>query len=199
MMPQQHKGYEIKTPEIQISATQQARLDNIVATMQVNKGMVSVGYGDTPVPTFTQLPSDRGMEQQLTQTPVVIERDHYNVGLMYSGCLDCKEYSVKVRLTHYDPNEGSHNCWDYDESTGLCMSNMQSDLPWQAFWGVAAACPVEWPHGTWVMVPDVGNFICLDRGGIIGCSSDTCDVDILGNTGSWDGKIFDAQILVPGW
>lgn len=80
------------------------------------------------------------------------------------------------------------------------MSPTSSLVPWESVWGFAAACPMEWPIGTWVDIPDVGMFICLDRGDLIYCQADMslCEVDLLGPGGAeWDGKEFDVTLWVP--
>jgi hypothetical protein len=41
---------------------------------------------------------------------------------------------------------------------------MASELRWEQFLGVAAACPPEWPFGTWVEAPGHGDLIFADEG-----------------------------------
>lgn len=128
-------------------------------------------------------------------------------------CLECKEYDIKGRFTHYYPDkypsvytliEGTNlvttmNCWQYDLINQRCVSNMASDLPWRAFIGVAVACPLEFPLGTRVKIPSLGReYICLDRGSMI-CSGGVCDFDVLNNGIPFDGQVLDVRISVPGW
>lgn len=113
-------------------------------------------------------------------------------------CWNCVPFSVKVKLSHYDPTLGEDNCWDYDENVNYCYSPTQPGIHWKGVWGFAAACPVEWPFGTWVVVEDVGSFVCLDRGGRIVCENGLCRVDVLtGQAAWWDQKEFTATIWVP--
>ena len=96
----------------------------------------------------------------------------------------------------YDPEYPKLNCFDYHD--GYCWSPTASGIPWKAVWGIAAACPLDWPYGTWVDIDLVGRFICLDRGGEIKCNEGVCNVDILGPGGApWVGGEFDATLWVP--
>lgn len=115
-------------------------------------------------------------------------------------CLDCTPFTppLPVRLTHYDPRLGDMNCLDWSYDFNYCMSPTASLVRWEALWGFTAACPQEWPIGTWVIAPQVGAFICMDRGGMVTCDPEKgyCSVDILGpGTSWWDGAWFDDVIL----
>jgi hypothetical protein len=112
-------------------------------------------------------------------------------------CWNCAPFSQKVLVTHYDPMSGPDNCWDFDEQMQYCFSPTQPGIRWKGIWGLGAACAVSWPFGTWVVIPDAGAFICLDRGGGIVCTPEFCNVDILGPSGPWDGKIVTATLWVP--
>ncbi len=129
-------------------------------------------------------------------------------------CFNCAPMSAKVRLSHYVPNEGPLNCFDFEEKNSYCYSPTSSMIPWKSVWGFGAACPGEWKFGTWVNIPNVGAFICLDHGDSIVCDTETitvlapdggtqqrddyiCNVDILGPGGSWDKQLFDATLWVP--
>lgn len=114
-------------------------------------------------------------------------------------CWNCAPFEARVLLSHYDPMLGEENCWDYDEDKQYCYSPTKPGLAWKGFWGYGAACPFEWPYGTWVVVPGVGALVCVDRGGRIDCDPETqiCRVDVLGPSGPWDGQVHDATLWVP--
>jgi hypothetical protein len=129
------------------------------------------------------------------------------------NCMDCKRYVIKGRFTHYFPDrypmeyeeiEGSSfvttiNCWQYDLANRSCVSDMASGLPWKAFMGIAVACPLDFPLGTKVIIPSLGReYICLDRGSMV-CSGGVCDFDVLDDGISFDGKVLETIIEVPGW
>lgn len=138
---------------------------------------------------------------QLTPT-AVIDAHGKAVGLQGQiGCYDCSPFKARVRLSNYDPNKGGSNCWDFSDKFQWCMSDMRSGLPWESFYGLAAACPFDWPYGTWVEIPGVGSFICLDRGGSIICDyeSGICNVDILAPyvPGGLNGAVIDVTLWVP--
>lgn len=128
-------------------------------------------------------------------------------------CYNCAPFSATVKLSHYDPLKGPINCFDYEDN--YCYSPTASGIHWKALYGIGAACPPQWPFGTWVNIPGIGAFICFDRGGAILCNDVTiramapdggmlerkqqvCNVDILGPGGAyWDGGIFEATLWVP--
>lgn len=114
-------------------------------------------------------------------------------------CFNCVPQQVRVKLSHYDPQAGPDNCWDYDENMNHCYSPTQPGIRWQGVWGVGVACPPAWPFGTWVTVEDVGSFICLDRGGRIQCDdTGLCRVDVMtGTTSWWDQQEFTATLWLP--
>ncbi len=115
-------------------------------------------------------------------------------------CYNCSPFSAKVRVTHYNPQKGDINCWLWSEDFNWCMSNTFSGIPWESVWGYGAACPFEWPIGTWVEIPNVGAYVCFDRGDQVLCDSKTgiCGVDLLGPGGAdWDGKQYDVTLWVP--
>ena len=131
-------------------------------------------------------------------------------------CIDCAEYLVSVRLTNYWPNTPptqselnsqpgldiikTLNCWQYSISSGKCVSNLNSDIPWHGFVGLAAACPYDWPLGSVIDIPSIGRaYICMDRGMMV-CHGNpmVCDVDLLlENKPPWDGQVMDAWVKIP--
>lgn len=113
------------------------------------------------------------------------------------GCYNCTPFSAKVKVSNYDPNRGPINCWDYDEKIEYCKSPTWIGVPWEAVWAFGAACPADWPIGTWVDIDTVGYFICFDHGDAIVCKDGICNVDILGPSDVWNGKEFDATLWVP--
>jgi hypothetical protein len=115
-------------------------------------------------------------------------------------CWNCAPFRARIRVTNYDPMLGDINCWDYDNEQKYCYSPMQPGIHWKSFYGLAAACPMEYKLGTWVTIPEVGTFICMDRGNLVICDDNTgiCNIDILGPGGLWwNGKIFDVTLWVP--
>jgi len=113
-------------------------------------------------------------------------------------CWNCVPFTQTVKLSHYDPTLGADNCWDYDEDVNYCYSPTQPGIHWKGVWGFGAACPQSWPFGTWVVIEDVGSFVCLDRGGRITCDGGVCRVDVLtGQAAWWDQGEFEATIWVP--
>lgn len=129
-------------------------------------------------------------------------------------CWNCAPFSpswggkvVKVKLSNYLPWAGGINCWEWDKDLEYCMSETSSGNDWEPYYGLSAACPQEWKHGTWVAIDGVGAFICLDWGSAIVChdgdeaelaagTEPHCHVDILGPSGSWNQKLFEATLWV---
>lgn len=112
-------------------------------------------------------------------------------------CWNCAPFAVKVRLTNYLPWLGGLSCWQWSKEYKYCMSETSSGMSWEEFYGFSAACPQEWPHGAWVQIPSVGSFICLDWGSEVVCGEDgVCVVDVLGPSGDWNQKTFDATLWV---
>lgn len=114
-------------------------------------------------------------------------------------CWNCAPFTQMVKVSHYDPMQGKINCWDYDIKNSYCYSPTKPGIAWKGLWGLGAACPLDWPYGTWVVIPGAGAFICMDRGGSIVCDPATriCNVDILGPSGPWDGSVVLATLWVP--
>lgn len=117
-------------------------------------------------------------------------------------CWGCTSLPARVTLSHYNPNEYNplypqQQCWGYSEQHKYCLSPTWIGVPWESVYGFGAACPAEWAIGTWVNVPGVGAFICMDHGGDITCKDGVCRVDILGPGGAWDQKTYDVTLLVP--
>jgi len=110
-------------------------------------------------------------------------------------CFNCTVYQVPVRFTSYRPWEGGINCFTFQN--GYCESAMSSELRWENFVGIAAACPPEWPLGTWVEAPGIGAWVCLDRGGAVLCVDEVCVVDILAESiGDLDGQTITATVYI---
>jgi hypothetical protein len=115
-------------------------------------------------------------------------------------CWNCAPFTATARVTHYDPMLGDINCWDWDEEQKYCYSPTFIGVHWKAVYGLAAACPVEWKIGTWVVLPEgQGAYICLDRGDQVTCGENgVCAVDILGPGGAaWDGQTMTVSLWVP--
>ncbi len=112
-------------------------------------------------------------------------------------CWNCAPFTARARLTHYDPMRGKINCWDWSESEKYCYSPTIWGIHWKSLWGFTAACAPEWKLGTWIAIPQVGAFICADRGNEVLCADGVCNVDILGPSGPWDGKTVDVTLWVP--
>lgn len=115
------------------------------------------------------------------------------------SCWNCAPFQpaingepVEIKLSYYTPWAGDgYSCWDWNEELNYCMSETATGLSWEAFYGFSAACPPDWPFGTWVAIEDVGAFICMDRGWEIVCHEGSteemarrekphCHMDILG-------------------
>lgn len=148
----------------------------------------------TEAPTVTPLPTKTRMPAQAA------------VGGMQFGwkgqvqCFNCSPFSARVKLTHYDPQRGKINCWKYSDKFKYCISPTWIGVPWDAVWGFGAACDASWVIGTWIEIPGVGSFICMDHGSEITCDQKTgvCNVDLLGPGGAdWDGKTVDVTLWVP--
>lgn len=119
-------------------------------------------------------------------------------------CWNCSPFSVRVKLSSYnpqnfDPEYPRLNCWEFSEKFDYCLSPTWIGVPWDAVWGIGAACAGDWAIGSWVEIPEVGSFICFDHGEGISCDEKgLCRVDLLGPGGAdWDGKEFDATLWVP--
>jgi hypothetical protein len=74
---------------------------------------------------------------------------------------------IWVRLSHYFPDWGGHNChWANWHNNG-CHASLYGK-EWQEWLGVALACPMEFALGTEWHIPALGEtFVCVDRGGAI--------------------------------
>ncbi len=150
-----------------------------------------------PAPTATQTPSDRWY----TMPTAVVGAGGKSFGWQGQiGCYDCTPFNQRIKVTHYNPQRGDINCWLWSDEFNWCMSETFSGVPWESVWGFGAACPPEWPIGTWVEIPSIGSFVCFDRGDMVLCDFEKgiCQVDLLGPGGAeWDGKEFDAVLWVP--
>lgn len=140
-------------------------------------------------------------ETAIVPTPTAESDDHASGNEVYLGllnsedyCLNCTTYPVQVRVTHYWPPDGGMNCFDFRD--GYCVSAMASGLRWENYIGLAVACPMEWPFGSWVEIQGMGSYNCLDRGSMV-CNEEYCDVDILSpSIGEFDGRILSAQVHI---
>jgi hypothetical protein len=134
-----------------------------------NKG-VGVGFAEYPSNT---------PDYSLYVTPIIgdLWDGLGNININFDG------YETnKAKVTHYFPPWGGDNCWQF--KGGYCVSRMFSGLRWEDYVNNAVACPVEYSIGSWIGIDPYGNgithwFQCLDRGGMIQCENDYCDVDIL--------------------
>jgi hypothetical protein len=146
-------------------------------------------------PTPTVIPT----QQQESNPEVIDTSPRIQPGADY--CPFCETYGVNVKYTHYWPLEGGINCWDYNEATNWCDSPTFSGIPWETAVGWGAACPYDWPIGTWVDVPYYGAVQCIDRGSMT-CEyhqdgSVTCHVDILApSIGEIDGQVLYSQVHI---
>lgn len=165
-------------------------------------------------PTVTTQPTLEAYPGIKINNPVTVTT---NITLGLTGAAECwncapfqpsfKGEPVQVKLSNYTPWAGGPNCWDWDKDFEYCMSETRSGLSWEEFYGFSAACPEEWPHGSWIAVEGVGAFICLDTGNEVVCHDGNedeikagnkphCHVDILGPSGSWNQQYFDATLWV---
>ncbi len=154
----------------------------------------------TPLPTSTPDPNMPTAMPAPTYTPLAgVELQDWTLPGLTSAskyCLDCQQYQVQVRITHYWPLDGDMNCYDYNDQTGWCDSALFSGLRWENFINLAAACPKDWPIGSWVEIPGIGAYNCLDRGTMV-CFEGVCEVDILSpDLGPYDGYVFDANVYI---
>ena len=99
---------------------------------------------------------------------------------------------VTVHVTHYWPPNGGENCLVYMDN--WCVSPTASGVPWEAVVGIAAACPMEWPIGSVVVIAG-RTWICLDRGDMA-CDENSCEVDLLTPVASVDGE-YQAEVYFP--
>ncbi len=99
---------------------------------------------------------------------------------------------IQVQVTHYWPPNGGENCLVYMDD--WCVSPTASGVPWEAVIGIAAACPMEWPLGSVVIIGDRA-WVCLDRG-TMRCENDACEVDLLTPSAAMDG-IHAAAVYFP--
>lgn len=161
----------------------------------------------TPMATATLQPTKMpSPTATATQAPTATPRPSGEIPVLgLAGevrCWNCAPFSVRVHLTNYDPMSGDINCFDYDEEKQYCYSPTASRIHWKSFYGFGAACPAEWPYGSWIEIAGVGAFLCIDRGDLVYCQGPTgdllCNVDILGPGGYWwNGGDFTATLWVP--
>lgn len=191
-------------------------MDDNKAEENITVENITVEVGETdPVSSTQTVQAEPLVTEAPIPTQITIQPTEKPVAAFIPGvaCEDCKQYKIEGRFTHYWPDkypsdykkiEGSNyvrtmNCWEYDLGKKKCVSNMASDLPWEPFVGMAAACPLDFPFGTRIEIMNNGRvYYCLDRGSMI-CSGGVCDFDILDRGISFDGQVLEAMITVPGW
>lgn len=220
-----NKDRGLPTMEIEGVVISTVQAVNQEAGHKQDDPILSIDFGD-PTPTLAAEPTET---PQPTQIPVVVEvvvptqeplMDRGETLSIFGRgrCEGCAEYSVPIRFTNYWPNTPPNqaeveagngarliktwNCWQYDLDKEWCVSHMASDIPWEGFVGVAAACPYDWPMGTVIDVPVIGrSYICMDRGTML-CHGNppVCDVDLLlEDKPPWDGQVIESFVRVPGW
>ena len=147
-----------------------------------------------PSPTATLEPTHTTAETELAFLPIPEAQPNFYLSPA-EFCFNCTVYDIPVRFTHYRPWEGGINCFTFLD--GYCESAMSSQLRWENFIGLAAACPPEWPLGSWVEAPGIGSWVCLDRGGMVQCQDGVCVVDILAKgIGALDGQVLNARVYI---
>lgn len=161
----------------------------------------------TPYMTRTPWPTAVVTKTPTAVAPVITNTAAAPLKLGWPGqvqCLNCTPFSARVSLSHYDPTDYNPaypqlNCWNYSQAHRYCLSPTWIGVPWEAAWGWGAACPPTWAVGTWIEIPTIGYFICIDQGGEIVCDEENiCRVDLMGPGGEpWDGKTFDVTLWVP--
>lgn len=104
---------------------------------------------------------------------------------------------MHAALSHYVPNRGGVNCGNFVR--GKCISRMASGLAWQDWIGRAAACPMEFPFWTKIILPGGELFYCLDHGGAIVTRSDNVIwIDLLVDTPPVPfGTVVDVRVIQP--
>ena len=104
--------------------------------------------------------------------------------------------TITIRYSHYWPPLGGVNCSRF--VNGQCLSRMASGERWQDWIGRAAACPIEWPFWTRVLL-DGQEWICLDRGGkIVYGSDDIPFVDFLTGKAAYShSALVQVQVVIP--
>jgi hypothetical protein len=113
-----------------------------------------------PVVKGTVLP-----EETATYYPTYTKLPTYTVEASATPVMSLFLYS------YYDPSLGGASCRLWDEDTKNCVSTMASGLEWREWYGKALACDSQYPFWTiFRVVKPVsirGDYICLDRGGLI--------------------------------
>ena len=101
--------------------------------------------------------------------------------------------TTRAYISHYDPRLGGTNCFNFVD--GWCVSPMASGKRWEDYFGVALACPAEYPFGTVFVIGDK-EWICLDRGGAILTNPDgTIWLDMLLDVPEYNyGSLVEVQI-----
>lgn len=100
-------------------------------------------------------------------------------------------------MSHYTPWTGGPNCSRF--VNGECISRMASGERWQDWVGIAAACPVEIPFWSIVILPGGEKFVCLDRGGkIVTMEDSSIWLDLLvANAPVPFGTVLDVTVYFP--
>lgn len=192
---------------------------------------------ETPSPTLTVTPTAQPTQTGLPPTPSAVPSPTIIPTLEVGGirivepvdvakgitlgltgaveCWNCAPFApsfdgqpVKVKLSNYTPwADDKYSCWQWDDELKYCMSETRSGNDWEPYYGFSAACPPGWKFGTWVVIEEVGSFICLDQGTSVICHEGNeeemarhepphCHVDILGPSGPWNQHLYDATLWV---
>lgn len=145
-IPYPEKSYTPTTAEIDAEVERQMQEKIIIDPLKqmittptaqaVNVVVEVIMPTQSAAATPTPYPSAPSSPENFTYQPDINPELH---------CFNCDVHRVQVILTHYWPNAGEINCWDYNAETGYCDSAMASTVPWEAFVGIGAACPYDWP------------------------------------------------------
>lgn len=133
------------------------------------KGLQATGIANTEMPTITAtlVPN----EQRINWVSTWVAGQKYIL----------KDGIYHFRYSYYDPRLGGVNCAEFDISKNECMSFMASGLDWRDYWGIAIACPLEYPIGTriYVIKPELISryYMCLDY--CPACTVDNRYIDFL--------------------
>jgi hypothetical protein len=102
---------------------------------------------------------------------------------------------VMVKVSRYNPELGGPNCFDFRD--GGCQSPMANGERWEPYFGIAMACPQEWPFETVVEI-DGKEWICKDRGGKIVKQGSAYWVDMLSREALYPhGTEVAAKVYLP--
>ncbi|MFC1936775.1 hypothetical protein ACFLYP_03820 [Chloroflexota bacterium] len=179
-------------------------VDQFIEPAEVTAEAQQVIIVETSTPAPTAIPTTTP-----TPVPAVEQIPLYSPGQQTGAqnCPFCTAYRVKIRFTNYwplygriDPEQANLNCYDWNEETQWCDSPTFSGIPWETAIGWGAACPFDWPIGTWIQVPNYGAVQCVDRGSMVCIQTQEgtlCEVDILAEEiGAINGQILEALVYI---